>query len=49
MNTIMKIGGPYLIGEGILSILASEDKRAISQIGRAGRIVLGLYFTVKKV
>lgn len=48
MSGITKLAGGYIITEGILSIVGSEDKRVISQIGRAGRIALGLYFIVKK-
>lgn len=36
------IGG-FFIAEAIVSMMFSEDKRAISQIGRAARVAVGYY------
>lgn len=38
-----KYVGGFLVGEALLSILFSEDKRTISQIGRFIRIGIGAY------
>ena len=35
--------GAFLIAEGTISMLKSEDKRFVSQLGRVARIAAGLY------
>jgi len=44
----MKAIGFFLIGEGILSMLYSTDKRPICQTGRLTRIIIGWYIILKK-
>lgn len=39
----VNIAGIYLIVEGLASIFCSADKRELSQIGRIGRVVIGVY------
>ncbi len=43
-----KIIGLFLISEGLLSIIYSQDRQNISQFGRVGRICIGIYLIVKK-
>ena len=38
----MLIGG-YLFFEGLLSIIASQDQRVLSNIGRLGRMAIGVW------
>ena len=40
---IEKLAGGYLFVEGLLSITSSQDQRAISNIGRVGRMVIGIW------
>jgi len=41
--TFLQIAGIYLVVEGLGSIFYSIDKREISQIGRLGRVGIGIY------
>ena len=38
----MLVGG-YLFVEGLLSIVASQDQRILSNIGRVGRMAIGVW------
>jgi hypothetical protein len=40
------IGG-YLFVEGLLSILKSQDQRTISNLGRFGRVGIGLWLVFR--
>jgi len=44
----MKAIGLFLIGEGILSMIYSKDKRPICQVGRLTRIIIGWYILLKE-
>ncbi len=38
-----KLFGGYLFIEGFLSIAESQDQRALSNVGRLGRMVIGVW------
>ncbi len=38
-----KLVGGYLFIEGLLSIIDSQDQRTLSNIGRVGRMVIGVW------
>lgn len=46
--TLMQISGLYLIVEGLGSIFYSIDQRNTSQIGRIGRVGIGIYLLEQK-
>lgn len=46
--TAAQITGLYLIVEGLASIFYSIDQRGASQIGRIGRVVIGIYMLEQK-
>lgn len=46
--TLMQLAGIYLIAEGLASIFYSIDKRELSQIGRIGRVGIGLFLLDQK-
>lgn len=43
MAATNKYIGGFFITEAVVSMLFSEDKRAISQIGRFARVAIGYY------
>lgn len=45
MNQLL---GFFLIGESIASIVASQDQRSVSTLGRELRIIIGIYLLGKK-
>lgn len=43
-----KLVGGYLFVEGFLSIAASQDQRLLSNIGRVGRMIIGVWLFSRK-
>lgn len=47
--TLTQIAGLYLIAEGIGSIIYSIDQRNPSQVGRLGRVAIGIYLMSQQI
>jgi hypothetical protein len=43
-----KVSGAFLFGEGLSSIIWSQDQRAISHIGRVARVIIGIWLMGRK-
>ena len=39
----LNVAGGFLVAEGVISIVGSEDQRGISQAGRMMRVFIGLW------
>jgi hypothetical protein len=46
-SKIEQLVGGYLFVEGLASIMYSYDQREISNIGRVGRMIVGLWLAFK--
>jgi len=42
-NKFEKLAGGFLLGEGAISLLLSQDQRLLSNLGRLGRIFIGVW------
>lgn len=42
-----QLAGGFLVVEGLLSILGSQDQRTISNLGRLGRMGIGLWLVFR--